>query len=120
MNKLNYIFLLIIIYTAALFGSVTVNGTVVDESNQSPISDVNITAGEKGTVTDKYGKFQIKTDSKTLFIDHIGFDKISIQVADSLYIEMYSSILKNEEIMVLSSLMDEPLINTNSSISIFK
>ena len=52
MNKLNYIFLLIIIYTATLFGSVTVNGTVVDKSNQSPISDVNITAGEKGTVTD--------------------------------------------------------------------
>ena len=78
MYKLNYIFLLIIIFTATLFGSVTVNGTVVDESNQSPISDVNVTAGEEGTVTDKYGKFQIKTDSKTLFIDHIGFDKISI------------------------------------------
>ena len=33
---------------------------------------------------------------------------------------MSSSILKNEEIIVLSSLKDEPLINTNSSISIFK
>ena len=85
---------MIIIFTATLFGSVKVNGTVVDESNQSPISDVNITAGEEGTVTDKHGKFQIKTDSKTLFIDHIGFEEISIQVADSLYIEMSRSILK--------------------------
>ena len=33
---------------------------------------------------------------------------------------MFRSILKNEEIIVLSSLKDEPLINSNSSISIFK
>ena len=109
-----------IICTATASGSVKVNGTVVDKSNQSPISDVNITAVEEGTVTDKYGKFQIHTDSKVLIIDHIAYDKVSIQVADSLYIEMSRSILKNEEIMVLSSLKDEPLINSSSSISVFK
>ena len=118
MYKLNYIFLLTIICTATLSGSVKVNGTVVDKSDQSPISDANVTAGGEGTVTDKYGKFQIHTDSKVLFIDHIGYDKVSIQVADSLHIEMFRSILKNEEIIVLSSFKDEPLINSNSSISI--
>ena len=118
MYKLNYIFLLTIRFTAALFGRVIVNGTVVDKSDQSPISDANVTAGGEGTVTDKYGKFKIHTDSKVLFIDHIGYDKVSIQVADNLHIEMFRSILKNEEIMVLSSLKDEPLINSNSSISI--
>ena len=50
MYKLNYILSLIIISTATLFGSVTVNGTVVDESNQSPISDVNVTAGGGGVL----------------------------------------------------------------------
>ena len=103
MYKLNYIFLLIIICTATLIGSIKVNGTVVDKSDQIPIIDANVTAGGKGTATDKYGKFQIHTDSKVLFIDHIGYDKITIQVADSLHIEMVRSILKNEEIIVLSS-----------------
>ena len=97
MYKLNYIFLLTIICTATLSGSVKVNGTVVDKSDQCPICDANVTAGEKCTVTDKYGKFQIHTDSKVLFIDHIGYDKVSIQVADSLHIEMFRSILKNQE-----------------------
>ena len=119
MYKLNYIFLLTIICTATISGSVKVNGTVVYKSDQSTISDANVTAGGEGTVTDKYGKFQIHTDSKVLFIDHIGYNKVSIQVADSLHIEMFRSILKNQEFIVLSSFMDEPFINSNSRISLF-
>ena len=120
MYKLKYIFLIIITFIATLYGNIKVIGTVVDKSDQSPIINANIIAGEEGTVTDKHGKFQIQTDSKVLIINHIGFDKVSIQVNDSLYIQMSRSILKNEEIIVLSSLEGEQLINSNSSISIFK
>lgn len=96
-----------------------ISGTVIDSVNQKPISDVNIITKDSGTATDANGEFKLHTKSKYITVEHIGYQKKKVMVDDYLFILMVPKVIKKNEIIVLSGLQSDTLINSVSSISIF-
>ena len=91
----------------------------IDSVNQKPISDVNIFTKDSGTATDANGEFKLHTKSKYITVEHIGYQKKKVMVDDYLFILMVPKVIKKNEIIVLSGLQSDTLINSVSSISIF-
>ena len=112
-------FLFIIFSSIKLIAS-NVSGLVVDDISKKPISDVNIIADDNGTVTDDNGEFKLQTNFKYIIIDHIGYHKRKILVNEYLIIELSPKVIVNNEIIVISSLKLDTLINSVSSLTIFK
>ena len=113
-----YIFFVTI--SIAILNATKISGVVVDKISKSPIRDVNIVAGDTGTVTNHNGEFELNTNLKFITINHVGYDEQIVLISEKLYIELNPTVIMNDEILVLSSLQPEPYINSPSSISIFK
>ena len=113
-----YIFFITIFITN--LNATKISGVVIDKISKSPIRDVNIVAGDTGTVTNYNGEFELKTNLEFITINHVGYDEQIVLIVEKLYIELIPTIIMNDEILVLSSLQPESYINSVSSISIFK
>ena len=111
-------FLFILLFSTSLVAN-NISGTVIDSVNQKPISDVNIITKDSGTATDANGEFKLHTKSKYITVEHIGYQKKKVMVDDYLFILMVPKVIKKNEIIVLSGLQSDTLINSVSSISIF-
>ena len=111
--------LFILIFSASLY-AVDISGIVFEAGSKEPISDVNILTDDSGTATNAKGEFKLQTDSEYIAIEHVGYQKKKILVAEYLLIELVLKVIKNNEIIVLSSLQADTLINSVSSISVFK
>ncbi len=113
-----YIFFITISITT--LNATRISGVVVDKISKSPIRDVNIVAGDIGTVTDDNGEFELQTNFEFIIINHVGYNEQKVFIAEKLYIELIPTVIISDEILVLSNLEPELYINTASSISIFK
>ena len=113
-----YIFFVTISIT--ILNATKISGVVVDKISKSPIRDVNIVAGDTGTVTNHNGEFELNTNLEFININHVGYDEQIVLISEKLYIELNPAVIMNDEILVLSSLQPESYINSPSSISIFK
>src|SRR5580698_8732177 len=82
--------LLFFLIPAIGFGQTKVGGIVTDE-NKLPLPGVNVTikGGQKGTVTDIDGRFEIKANSdQTLVFSFIGYDKKEVLVGNNTVINV--------------------------------
>ena len=99
-----YFFILFLIQKT-IFASNILTGIIVDAQNQIPIEGVNITCGDEGTTSNSEGKFEIKPDSDSISFSHIGFENITVEIKNSMYIKMTTEIIEANEIIVRSSLL---------------
>ena len=111
---------IIIIFSSITLIASNVSGLIVDDISKQPISDVNIIADHNGTVTDSNGEFKLQTNFNYITVDHIGYHKRKILVNEYLLIELSPKVIVNNEILVISSLKLDTLINSVSSLTIFK
>ncbi|SDT19948.1 TonB-linked outer membrane protein, SusC/RagA family [Mucilaginibacter mallensis] len=82
--------LLFFLIPAITFGQTKISGIVTDE-NKLPLPGVNVTikGGQKGTVTDIDGRFEVKANSdQTLVFSFIGYDKKEILVSSQTVINV--------------------------------
>ena len=112
-----------IFYTAisiATLNATRISGVVVDKISKSPVRDVNIVAGDIGTITDNNGEFELQTNLEFIIINHVGYNEQKVFITEKLYIELTPTVIISDEVLVLSSLEPELYINTAASVSIFK
>ncbi|OUW80127.1 MAG: hypothetical protein CBD77_00980 [bacterium TMED217] len=112
-----------IFYTAiciVTLNATRISGVVVDKISKSPVRDVNIVAGDIGTITDNNGEFELQTNLEFIIINHVGYNEQKVFITEKLYIELTPTVIISDEVLVLSSLEPELYINTAASISIFK
>ena len=67
--------------------SFQISGLILDNQTKLPLSDVNIIAAERGTASDKDGKFSLyaeKNDSITF--SHIGYQSIKLKISENMNI----------------------------------
>jgi len=81
---LNFIFCL---FTFSLFGQLTVQGKVLDQSNGEPLIGANVLIenSSEGTVTDYDGTFEFTTQEElpfTLVVSYVGYGTKNIEVTD--------------------------------------
>ena len=112
-------FFILLLFQKTILASNVLTGVVVDIQNQTPIEGVNITCGEEGTTSNSEGKFEIKPDSDSISFSHIGFENITVEIKNSMYIKMTRKIIETNEIIVRSSLLKSSPFESSSSLAVF-
>ena len=97
----------IINISLTILNATKISGVVVDKISKAPIRDVNIVAGDIGTVTDHNGEFELKTNIDFITINHVGYNEQKVLSLEKLFIELTPTVIMNDEILVLSSLQPE-------------
>ena len=107
----------LILFSSFLFAEI--KGTVMDQSTNEPVKGVNITAGEMGTATNKFGEFNINVSIGTkLEFSHIGYDLVSQLAQNSMLVEMRPTVIKSKEIIVHAGLSEQSLQKVASSVTV--
>jgi len=107
----------LILFSSFLFAEI--KGTVIDQSTNEPVKDVNITAGEMGTATNEFGEFNINVSIGTkLEFSHIGYDLASQLAQNSMLVEMRQTVIKSKEIIVHAGLSHQSLQKVASSVTV--
>jgi len=95
------VFYLLNIFPAA-GQEITVSGTVIDALNQHPIAGVNIYTKDRGTTSDKQGRFTLTVDLGTsLTIAHIRYETVKVVAQTSpVKIQLTPVVLQGEPVFV--------------------
>jgi len=104
-------------------------GSVIDETSQAPISDVNIyfEATQIGTISDQNGKFSIENapaGQKILLVSHIGYQQKRIQLklapgeTKNLNILLLPKALKLGEVILTASRHAETVFKSQMNVAI--
>ena len=117
------LFLLPVVASAQLNGSVILSGRVVGE-NQEGLQSVSIAVKgvEKGTITDSTGRFSLVVNQKfpfTLVITSVGFSPQEIEIKNSnskLAIQLTSQTFLANEVVVTASRTSEKILKSPVSI----
>ncbi len=97
------------------------NGVVLDDQTNLPIENVNILFKNGGTVSNKDGTFSFAAPSGSeVTFTHIGYETLSLIVADGMSVRMKMKYIQKNEIIITSLLSKELVENLHSSISVFK
>ena len=67
-----------------ILNATKISGVVVDKISKSPIRDVNIVAGDTGTVTNHNGEFELNTNLEFININHVGYDEQIVLISEKL------------------------------------
>src|SRR5688572_15340415 len=122
-NLLVLLFLLPVIASAQLNGSVIISGRVVGE-NQEGLQSVSIAVKgvEKGTITDSTGKFSLVVNQRfpfTLVITSVGFSPQEVEIKNSsskLAIQLTSQTFLANTVVVTASRTSEKILKSPVSI----
>ena len=112
------LFLIFSLTQSILTASNLTFGVVKNSFTNKPLEGVNITSGQQGTSTDKKGKFIIEAETGYLYISHVGFKSLEIRANDTVYVNLIRDIILSDEIVVISSLSEQSIFNTSSSIAL--
>ena len=104
-------------------------GSVIDETSQAPVSDVNIyfEATQIGTISDQNGNFSIEnapSGQKTLLVSHIGYQEKRIQLklvageTKKLNILLLPKALKLGEVVFTASRHAETVFKSQMNVAI--
>ena len=119
-NEIMYkYFFILLLFQKTIVASNILTGVVVDIQNQTPIEGVNITCGEEGTTSNSEGQFEIKPDADSISFSHIGFENITVEIKNSMYIKMTRKIIETNEVIVRSSLLKSSPFESSSSLAVF-
>jgi iron complex outermembrane recepter protein len=107
----------IIILTSTFISALTLQGKIIDESN-NPIIGANIYTQNTGVTTNELGEYTITVeDNPTLTISHLAFGEIKLISSDiPKILILKSSMLNGKEVIVNAGLGEESEFNTPSSI----
>ena len=112
------LFLLFILIQSLTANSIPIFGIVKDSLLNRTLEGVNVLSGSNGTSTDKQGVFIIDAETEYLTISHIGFKTVEILVKDTIYVNLVRDIILSDEIVIVSSLSEQSLFNSSSSIAV--
>ena len=112
------LFLLFILIQSLTANSIPIFGIVKDSLLNRTLEGVNVLSGSNGASTDKQGVFIIDAETEYLTISHIGFKTVEILVKDTIYVNLIRDIILSDEIVIVSSLSEQSLFNSSSSIAV--
>lgn len=127
MINISYTILFFLLQCIAFTQNDIITATIKNDKDKKPISGVNILFNNKGTVSDKNGKFIINEEiiGKIQF-SHIGYEDLILdrnsfyQINDKNFeIYLFPSVIKVKEISVTAELYEKNLFQTAKSISVF-
>ena len=65
--------------------SIQIDGLILDNQTKLPISDVNIIVDEKGTSTDREGKFSLNAEKNdSIIFSHIGYQSLKLKISENM------------------------------------
>ncbi len=116
MKNKSLLFLLFILNTFSVFAQTTINGTITDAIDKSPLpgSTVVIKGSITGTSTDANGKFKIETNLKlplTLKISSVGFSSVELEITDNadVNVELKEAVSSLSELTVTGNRVEEKI-----------
>ena len=112
------LYLIFILYQSLSANSIPIFGIVKDSLLNQTLEGVNILSGSNGTSTDKQGEFIIDAETEYLTISHIGFKTVKILAKDTIFVNLVREIISADEIVIVSSLLEQSLFNSSSSIAV--
>ena len=80
-----------------------IKGIVIDEEDKKPLSDVNISTGQIGTITNQKGEFTLDVkEGVELEFSHIGYSSFREKAKNGMKIHLLKKVFKLGEIIVES------------------
>ena len=124
--KKKFLTILLFIFSVSSFAQVVVSGKVVDADNQQALPGANITVKgkvDKGTITDRNGKFSIRMDANAdaIEVSFIGYETVKVKLGaifQNLTISLVPSIEDLDEAQVIGFATERSLQETSASISL--
>ena len=99
------------------FAFAQINGFIYDVVTNEPIQSVNISAGDIGTTSDKFGRFSLDMPLGTAIeFSHIGYEPVKTEGRSEMSVSMLEKIIQSDEIIVNAGLIRERLKDKASSI----
>ena len=116
MKKHSFLILLLTLCCSIIFAQTTINGTVTDATDKSPLpgSTVVIKGSVVGTSTDASGKFRLETNLKpplTLRVSSVGYVSLEVEVTGSndINIELAEAVSSLSELTVTGNRVEEKI-----------
>ncbi len=101
--KIRNIFLpyFLVLFSLISAQEITVTGVVLSAEDNQPLIGVNITSGERGTITDEQGRFTLTVpESSNLTFAFIGFESVTVPARAELEVRLKQIVLESAEILV--------------------
>ena len=115
---MHILFLIFILFQSLTANSIPIFGIVKDSLLNQTLEGVNVLSGSNGTSTDKQGEFIIDAETEYLTISHIGFKTVKTLAKDTIFVNLVRDIILSDEIVIVSSLLEQSLFNSSSSIAV--
>ena len=113
--------LILITFFISSYALSQVSGTVLDKNTMEPISEVNISTLNIGTISKDDGTFFIDvTKGSELTFSHIGYVEIKLIAKNEMFVYLTKDILKLNEIIVESGLVPNSYSNSINSLTILQ
>ena len=98
-----------------------IKGIVLDDIDMKPLSDVNISTGQIGTVTNQKGEFTLDVkEGVELEFSHIGYRSFQKKAKNGMKIQLTKKVYKLSEIVVESGLKNESFLRSTNSIDVIQ
>jgi len=120
-----FIFLSFVCITETIYAqSVTLNGKVVDQTNNNPLPGATIILKNDpatGSITDEEGRFSLSVNLPLpiiVLVSYVGYDQqeVSIEQMQTLEIKLTPSVIIGKEIVVTGSRISETILSSPVSI----
>ncbi len=117
---MKHIFILVsFFFISYLFSQI--NGTILDNSTLLPISNVNISTNDYGTISNDNGTFLIKgVEGSEITFSHIGYEHKKESAKNNMVVYLTKDVLKFNQITVKSGLINESFSRSTNSLTIIQ